>query len=105
MQKADCVVMPSYHEGMSNVNLEASATGRPVITTNIPGCRESVEDGITGWLCESKNADNLYEKMKMFLNTNITTREEMGKKARKKMEKEFDKNSIVKQTIAALDLN
>lgn len=103
--KADCVVMPSYHEGMSNVNLEASATGRPVITTNIPGCRESVEDGITGWLCESKNADNLYEKMKMFLNTNITTREEMGKKARKKMEKEFDKNSIVKQTIAALDLN
>ena len=97
--------MPSYHEGMSNVNLEASATGRPVITTNIPGCRESVEDGITGWLCESENADNLYEKMKMFLNTNITTREEMGKKARKKMEKEFDKNSIVKQTIAALDLN
>lgn len=97
--------MPSYHEGMSNVNLEASATGRPVITTNIPGCRESVEDGITGWLCESKNADNLYEKMKKFLNTNITTREEMGKKARKKMEKEFDKNSIVKQTIAALDLN
>lgn len=59
---ADCVVMPSYHEGMSNVNLEASATGRPVITTDIPGCRESVENEYTGWLCEPKSVDSLYEK-------------------------------------------
>lgn len=103
-EKADCVVMPSYHEGMSNVNLEASATGRPVITTNIPGCRESVVDGITGWLCESKNSDSLYEKMKAFLTTDVFVREQMGKKARKKMENEFDKKIVVKQTIKALGL-
>lgn len=102
--KADCVVMPSYHEGMSNVNLEASATGRPVITTDIPGCRESVEDGITGWLCQSKNSNNLYKKMKQFLHTNVSEREIMGKSARKKMENEFDKNIIVSKTIEALKL-
>lgn len=102
--KADCVVMPSYHEGMSNVNLEASATGRPVITTDIPGCRESVENERTGWLCESKNADSLYVKMKLFLNTDSAVREQMGKNARKKMEAEFDKKAVVNQTIKALGL-
>lgn len=102
--KADCIVMPSYHEGMSNVNLEASATGRPVITTDIPGCRESIENEKTGWLCESKNADSLYEKMKAFLNTDPAVREQMGKSARLKMEAEFDKKVVVKQTIKALGL-
>lgn len=76
--------MPSYHEGMSNVNLEASATGRPVITTDIPGCRESVENEYTGWLCEPKSVDSLYEKMKAFLETDISKREVMGKYARQK---------------------
>lgn len=52
--EADCVVLPSYHEGMSNVLLEAAATGRPVITSNIPGCRESVENGKSGLLVEVK---------------------------------------------------
>lgn len=52
--EADCVVLPSYHEGMSNVLLEAAATGRPVITSNIPGCRESVENGKSGLLVEAK---------------------------------------------------
>ena len=101
---ADCVVMPSYHEGMSNVNLEASATGRPVITTDIPGCRESVENEYTGWLCEPKNVDSLYEKMKAFLETDISKREVMGKYARQKMVDEFDKKIIVNDTIKALKL-
>lgn len=101
---ADCVVMPSYHEGMSNVNLEASATGRPVITTDIPGCREAIDDETTGWLCRVKDADSLCEKMKAFLNMNITDREIMGKSARKKMEAEFDKISVVSDTIEALNL-
>ena len=55
--EADCVVLPSYHEGMSNVLLEAAATGRPVITSNIPGCRESVENGKSGLLVEVKNKE------------------------------------------------
>ena len=101
---ADCVVMPSYHEGMSNVNLEASATGRPVITTDIPSCRESVENEYTGWLCEPKSVDSLYEKMKAFLETDISKREVMGKYARQKMVDEFDKEIIVNDTIKALKL-
>ena len=101
---ADCVVMPSYHEGMSNVNLEASATGRPVITTDIPGCRESVENEYTGWLCEPKSVNSLYEKMKAFLETDISKREVMGKYARQKMVDEFDKKIIVNDTIKALEL-
>ena len=58
--EADCVVLPSYHEGMSNVLLEAAATGRPVITSNIPGCRESVENGKSGLLVAVKNKKMLY---------------------------------------------
>lgn len=100
---ADCVVLPSYHEGMSNVLLEAAATGRPVITSDIPGCREAVEPGQTGLLCEAKNAESLYHAMKQFLSCSREEREQMGIKARKKMETEFDKDKVVAETMAALE--
>ncbi len=58
------MVLPSYHEGMSNVLLEAAAVGRPVITSDIPGCREAVEDGKTGLLCRARDTGSLYEKMR-----------------------------------------
>ena len=95
---ADCVVLPSYHEGMSNVLLEASAMGRPVITSTIPGCREAVEDGKSGYLCEVKNADMLFEKMKLMADKNEEEIEEMGRYARERMEKLFDKKKIVEST-------
>ena len=60
---ANCVVLPSYHEGMSNVLLEAAASGRPLITSDIPGCREAVEDGVSGYLCPAKDANALYGAM------------------------------------------
>lgn len=96
---ADCIVLPSYHEGMSNVLLEASAMGRPVITSDIPGCREAVEDGKSGYLCKVKNADMLYAKMKQMVDKSMEERDAMGKCARKRMEKMFDKNRIVEQTV------
>lgn len=96
---ADCIVLPSYHEGMSNVLLEASAMGRPVITSDIPGCREAVEDGKSGYLCEMKNADMLFEKMKMMADKSLEEIEDMGRCARERMEKLFDKNRIVEQTV------
>ena len=99
---ADCVVLPSYHEGMSNVLLEASAIGRPVITSDIPGCREAVEDGKSGYLCEVKNADMLFEKMKLMMDKSIDEIEEMGRCARKRMEKLFDKKKIVEKTVAII---
>ena len=99
---ADCVVLPSYHEGMSNVLLEASAMGRPVITSDIPGCREAVEDGKSGYLCEVKNADMLYEKMKQMVDKSVEERNAMGRCARERMEKLFDKRRIVEQTAAII---
>lgn len=102
---ADCVVLPSYHEGMSNVLLEASAVGRPVITSNISGCREAVEDGRSGYLSEAKSTESLYEKMKQMVEKTPEEREEMGKCARKRMEELFDKNKIVAETIAIIERN
>ena len=101
---ADCVVLPSYHEGMSNVLLEAAATGRPVITSDIPGCREAVEDGKTGALCKVKDADSLYAQMSRMAVLPSAERERMGREARGKMEREFSKQLVVEKTLAALEL-
>ena len=99
---ADCVVLPSYHEGMSNVLLEAAATGRPVITSDIHGCKEAVNDGATGLLCRVKDADDLYEKMRQMAQTACEKRDAMGKAARAKMEQEFRKSLIVEKTLQAV---
>lgn len=101
-KEADCVVMPSYHEGLSNVLLEAAAMGRPVITTNIPGCREAAEHKKTGFLCRARNEQSLYRAMKAFLNLPAGRREAYGKAGRLKMEAEFDKKAVVAETIKAL---
>ncbi len=99
---ADCVVLPSYHEGMSNVLLEAAAIGRPIITSDIPGCREAVDDGISGYLCPVKDADSLYEQMRRMTDLSPADRQAMGLAGRKKMEWEFDKQAVVRQTIRAI---
>ena len=101
---SDCIVLPSYHEGMSNVLLEAASTGRPIITSRIPGCQEAVEDDQTGYLVEVKNSEDLYRKMKNMLHLTFDQREEMGKHGRSKMEHEFDKKQVVNETINALKL-
>ena len=101
--EADCVVLPSYHEGMSNVLLEAAATGRPVITSNIPGCRESVEDGKSGLLVEVKNKEMLYQEMKKMLHCSREERERMGKAGREKMERDFRKEAVVEKTVRSLE--
>ena len=101
---ADCVVLPSYHEGMSNVLLEAASIGRPLITSDIPGCKEAVDHDRTGYLVQVKDADSLFEAMKNFLSLTPDQRKEMGLCGRAKMEKEFRKEEIVAQTIKALQL-
>ena len=100
--RADCVVLASYHEGMSNVLLEAAATARPVITTDIFGCREAVDAGVTGLLCQPRDADSLYEQMKKMALLPREAREQMGRAARKKMERQFDKDAVVRETIDAI---
>lgn len=96
--KADCVVLPSYHEGMSNVLLEAAATGRPLITSDIPGCREAVKQGISGLLCPVKDRNALLHAMEDFLKLSKEEREVMGRAGRKYMEEQYDKEKVVKKT-------
>lgn len=101
---ASCVVLPSYHEGMSNVLLEAAATGRPLITSDIPGCREAAEDGVSGYICPAKDADALYEAMRCFVELPESWRAEMGRRGREQMEKRFSKDAVVAETMKQLGI-
>ena len=100
---ADCVVMPSYREGMSNVLLEAASMARPLIATNVTGCRDIVEDGVNGLLCKVKDGEDLAEKMKQMMNISPAEREVMGKKGREKMIREFDKKLVIQIYLQAID--
>lgn len=102
IKEAHCAVLPSYHEGMSNTNLECAASGRPLITSNIPGCKEAVIEGVTGLLCEPRNEESLYAAMKQMLEMRNEDRREMGIAGRRHMEEEFDKERVVNETIRHL---
>ena len=101
---AHCIVMPSWHEGMSNVLLEAAATGRAVLTSDIPGCKEAVTEKETGLLFTVKNADLLYNSIKQFLALSPEERAWMGKRGREKMEREFDRTKVVDSVIRSLGI-
>lgn len=90
-----CLIHPSHHEGMANVILEASATGRPCMASDIPGCREAIEDGRTGFLFDVKNNDSLIDAIEKFMNLTYHQKVEMGILGRKKMELEFDREIVV----------
>ena len=96
-QQVSCVVLPSYHEGMSNVLLEASASGLPVIASDIPGCCEIIDDGKTGFLFESKNVEALIEAMNKIINLTPDQLSKMGLSGRRKVVKEFDRKIVVSE--------
>ncbi len=89
------VVLPSYHEGMSNVLLEAAATGRPVLTSNVPGCRETFDEGISGFGFEPRSVDSLVQAIERFIALPHEQKAAMGLAGRKKMEREFDRQIVV----------
>ena len=94
--KADCVVLPSYYrEGTPRSLLEAAAMARPIITTDNVGCRDTIEDGVSGFLCRPRDACHLAEKMQMMIELTHTERELMGLNGRSKVEREFDENIVV----------
>jgi glycosyltransferase involved in cell wall biosynthesis len=101
---ADCVVLPSWHEGMSNVLLEGAACARPLITTDIPGCREAVEPGVSGLLCQPHDSSSLGRAMKDFLSMTPAQQEAMGLAGRKRMETLFAKEQVVRNTLQGLGL-
>lgn len=105
IQKCHCFILPSYHEGMANTLLEAGAMGRPLITNNIPGCKEAILDGENGYLCRLKDAKDLYLKVMTFINSDKTHREVMSVVSRNHIGDNFNKKKVVEETIKGLKLN
>ena len=93
--ESDCIVLPSYREGMSNVLLEACSMQKPIIASDITGCKEIIIDGKTGFLCKVKDADDLFEKMKKIINLSEKERQEMGKAGRKNIIENFEKKIVI----------
>jgi len=102
LREMDCVVLPSYREGIPRSLLEAAAMSKPIITTNVVGCKEVVDHGINGFLCEPKNVDSLYNAIEKMLLLSPEERFQMGKKGREKMEIFFDESIVIKVYLDAI---
>ena len=95
-QLSSCTVHPTYYpEGMSNVLLESLASGRPIITTNVCGCKEILKDGVNGFLVEQQSTDSLKNVVEKFVNMPVEERIALGKNGRQKMENEFNRKDII----------
>lgn len=103
LEWCDALLMPSYAEGMSNVMQEAAATGRPSLASNVPGCREIVDDGKTGLLFEPGSGEAVYRAIMRFAALSYRERKQMGVRARKKMEKEFDRAEVTARYMQAVN--
>lgn len=102
-RQVHCVIHPTYYpEGLSNVLLEASAVGRPIITTNRSGCREVIEDGINGFLVKERDSKDLIKKVEKFISLPDEKKEAMGLAGRKKVEKEFDRNIVIEKYLEVI---
>lgn len=95
MKEHHAVILPSYHEGLSNVLLEAAACGRPVLATEVPGCRETFEDGISGIGFKPKSSEALVHAVEKFMALPHESRRQMGIRGRKKVEREFDRHIVM----------
>ncbi len=99
----DCTVHPTYYpEGMSNVLLESLACGRPIITTDRPGCKEIVDDGVNGFVVKQKDQEDLIDKIERFIHLSYEERRQLGINGRKKVEKQFDRNIVIDHYIQAI---
>jgi glycosyltransferase involved in cell wall biosynthesis len=103
IDKADCIVLPSYREGTPRTLLEAASSSKPIITTNVPGCHHVVENNFNGLLCELKNADDLAEKMHQMSNFDDNTLKKFGENGRKKIEIEFNEKLVFDKYLAELE--
>lgn len=95
IEHSDCVVLPSYREGLPRVLLEASAMSKPIVASNVSGCRDVVVDGVNGLLCKVKNSFDLAEKMTMIVNLSFEGRQKMGSKGRQIVKEVFDEGIVV----------
>ena len=102
IQSADCVVLPSYREGSPRTLLEASAMAKPVIATDVPGCRDVVVNGVTGYLCRVKDARDLAHKMEQMVLAGPIKRSTLGEQGRCFVSANFDERLVVDHYEAVL---
>jgi glycosyltransferase involved in cell wall biosynthesis len=100
---SDCFVLPSYREGLPKSVIEAMATSLPIITTNVPGCRETVEDGVNGFLVPVKNSLALSEAMVKMYNASIEERVAMSNQSRKAVVEKFESKLIIKKYVGLIN--
>jgi glycosyltransferase involved in cell wall biosynthesis len=104
VKNCDCVVLPSYYgEGVPRSLLEAAAMMRPIITTDLPGCRDAIINGVTGILCEPKNAEDLVSKLEMFIKMTPENRLKMGYDGRSYIKKYFDEIIVLDTYISVVE--
>lgn len=102
--RVDCMVLPSfYREGVPKSLLEAGAMGKPIVTTDNVGCRETVDDGVNGFLCGLRSTKSLTEKLELIIKLTHEQRLEMGRQSRLKIEREFDEKIVIKKYLDAID--
>ena len=102
LRQADCVVLPSYREGVPRSLLEAASVGKPIITTDAVGCREVVDDGVNGFLCEPRSVNDLKAKMEKMILLPEGERLEMGLNGRKKVLKEFNEQIVIDRYVTTI---
>ena len=106
LSASSCIVLPSYREGVPRSLLEAGAIGIPIIATDVPGCRDVVDDGLNGFLCKPRNYIDLAEKMQLIIDLSDEDRLRMGCRGRLKVERQFDEKVVIKYYQSAiLDLS
>ncbi|RJG04263.1 glycosyltransferase family 1 protein [Noviherbaspirillum sedimenti] len=100
---ADCIVLPSYREGVPRSLLEAAAMARPIIATNVAGCHDVVEDQVNGLLCKVRDAADLAEKMTQMYRLSPEKRMEIGAAGRRKVAAQFDESIVIRKYLDMID--
>ena len=103
VKDAHAIVLPSYHEGMANVLLEGASMGRPILASNIPGCQETFDEGITGFGFDAKNVESLYCAIGKFIALPYEQKVAMGKAGRRKIEDEFNRQIVVNKYLQQIN--
>lgn len=103
LKEAHAIVHASYHEGMSNVLLEAAACARPIIATDVAGCRETYEDGVSGISCKVRSGDDLVRAIREFIALPYEEKSKMGQAGRRKAECEFDRAIVIERYLKEVE--
>lgn len=100
--KADCIVLPSYREGVSMILMESAAMQKPLIATNVPGCRDLINSSVSGYTCQMQDYQDLVAKMEKMLHLSEKQRQKMGKEGRKLMVEEYNENLVIEKYLQVI---